>query len=128
MTQQEMETTITELETTFKQKANKKTWEPSPSGIDFDRYERTWANDRTQQYETHYGVGLWFKNTLVTTITSVDQWDAFKSVARLFCQVVLDDERETHVAECRQCERVSRVSSASGLCEACTIELTTTNQ
>lgn len=84
MTQQGMETIISELEAQFNQQASEKgTY--SNSGLEFCRYKHTWGNDREQRYETYYGVSLWFNGVLVSTITKVDQWQAFKSVARLFC-------------------------------------------
>jgi hypothetical protein len=87
MTQQEMETIIIEMETTFKQPVNERPWNCNESGMDFNRYEHSYADHETQQFIQYHGVALWFKGVLVTTITRVDQWHAFKSVARLFSQV-----------------------------------------
>jgi len=94
MTQQEMENIITELETTFKQSVNEKPWKTD--GLAFGRNVQESANYQTKQFETHYGVTLWFNNQIVVAISDASQWEAFKSVARLFCQQdnVKDNFRE----------------------------------
>lgn len=108
MTEQEMQAMQAELQTRF-------------PGLEVVIVHKMLPDHTTQTFVEHNWIAIFYDNICVSTIKSQQQLDAFINVARIMSQGQLETIG-AHQGQCIECERVSIVSDASHLCEACTLE------